>query len=85
MKTIKIEGFRSKNQLRITFVNLLRKYNPNLRLKLAKSLLDGMLEGKPIIYQVTNPEFLEFIKELDALDVLYLVQHSDTDQGLKSI
>lgn len=71
MKFVTIKYFREKHQERITFVRTLVDYQDGLGLKSAKEMLDKMLDGIPIQYQISENKLNEFIIELDLLKLEY--------------
>lgn len=71
MKLVTIKYFKEKHQERITFVRTLADYQHGLGLKSAKELLDNMLDGEPIEYQISEDKLAEFTKELDSLKLQY--------------
>ena len=64
-KTFEIKHFKKKHQNRVSFVKLLTEFNPSITLKPAKELLDSMLDGEPIRYEVENHQANEFAKNLE--------------------
>ncbi|WP_258098700.1 hypothetical protein [Marinoscillum pacificum] len=64
-KTFEIKHFKKKHQNRVSFVKLLTEFNPSITLKPAKELLDLMLDGEPIRYEVENHQANEFAKNLE--------------------
>ncbi|MEP4534119.1 MAG: hypothetical protein ABJ004_13600 [Cyclobacteriaceae bacterium] len=64
-KTFQIKYFKKKHQNRVSFVKLLTQFNSSISLKPAKELLDSMLDGEPIRYEVENYKANEFAKNLE--------------------
>jgi DNA-binding transcriptional MerR regulator len=73
MKLVTIRNFKEKHQERITFVRVLIEFQKGLGLKSAKELLDNMLDGKPIQYQIPENKLDEFIEEMDLLKLEYKI------------
>lgn len=73
MKLVTIKYFKEKHQERIRFVRTLIDYQNELGLKSAKDMLDNMLDGVPIKYQISDDTLADFTKELDALKLKYEV------------
>jgi len=73
MKRVTIKYFKEKHQERITFVRTLIDFQPGLGLKRAKDLLDNMLYGVPIGYDISNDKLSEFLEILETLKLEYEV------------
>ena len=71
MKLKTIKYFKEKRQERITFVRTLIDYQNRLGLKSAKDMLDNMLDGLPIKYQISDDKLADFTKQLDSLKLEY--------------
>jgi DNA-binding transcriptional MerR regulator len=71
MKLVTIKYFKEKHQERITFVRKLIDYQNGLGLKSAKDMLDKMLDGLPIKYQISDNKLADFTKQLDSLKLEY--------------
>lgn len=68
---VEISGFRTKNQQRMRFVQVLQQYNLDIGLKDAKILQDKMLDGEPILYTISEDKLNEFLSELTRLDIIF--------------
>ena len=73
MKRVTIKYFKEKHQERITFVRTLIDYQSDLGLKRAKELLDNMLDGVPIRYDISTDKLSEFLEILETLKLEYEV------------
>jgi hypothetical protein len=73
MKRITIKYFKEKHQERITLVRVLIDFQLDLRLKIAKDLLDNMLDGVPIRYDISNDKLSGFLETLETLKLEYEV------------
>ena len=71
MKLVTIKYFKEKHQERITFVRILIDYQDDLGLKSAKEMLDNMLDGEPIQYQISENKLADFTRDLDTLKLEY--------------
>jgi hypothetical protein len=71
MKIVTIKYFKEKHQERITFVRALIDFQSDLGLKRAKDLLDNMLDGEPIRYEISNDKLSEFLEVLEKLKLEY--------------
>lgn len=74
MKTFEIKHFKKKHQQRISFVRLLTEFNTSITLKQAKELLDAMLDGVPIRYEVENYRAKGFAELLEALNLEFEIK-----------
>jgi len=72
-KQVKIVHFRTEDQQRIRFVRVLSKYNEDIGLRKAKRLLDEMLRGRPIIYDLNDFDLNKFISALEGMDIYFEV------------
>ena len=73
MKVV-IKYFIRKHQNRVAFVKLLTEYNPEISLKPAKELLDNMLDGTPIEYEIKKEDLNQFTNQLDELNLEYEIK-----------
>jgi DNA-binding transcriptional MerR regulator len=71
MKLVTIKYFKEKHQERITFVRTLIDYQNGLGLKSAKEMLDNMLDGVPVKYQISENKLADFTRQLDSLKLEY--------------
>ncbi len=70
MVRIVINHFKSKNQERIKFVQILNEY-AKTGLKEGKLLMDSMLDGKPIEVDIEKEQLGDFVTVLDDLNMEY--------------
>lgn len=76
-KIVRIECFKKKHQMRVSFIRLLAEYNSNISLKPAKLLLESMLDGRPIDYIISNHKVSNFLEKLNELNLQYEVKSRD--------
>nr|WP_321232924.1 hypothetical protein [uncultured Psychroserpens sp.] len=72
MKKLIIYGFETKEQFRIQFTNFLKKYG-GFGLKDSKNLLDRMLDGIPIEFEIPEHHIIEVSEILDKLNMKYII------------
>ncbi len=73
MNRVTIKYFKEKHQERITFVRALVDFQVGIGLKRAKELLDKMLDGEHIQYNITDDRLQDFLAILEELNLEYEV------------
>lgn len=73
-KIFEIKHFKEKHQNRVSFVKMLTQFNSSVTLKPAKELLDSMLDGYPIRFEVENYQANDFAQKLEELSLEFKIE-----------